>query len=284
MRALYSYLRNTKHTKSNGTTMKKFLVALASVLVIVPLLTLLFVELVAALVLACSFADGVQGGVGVLAVCCLGTIALALAVSRVCLGSSHQAKQLLRENTVALVGVVAAMLAIGSFCTLVGFGSFVEDGNLSSIHASLLFACLVEAVLCCMVGKRLFEYLKRQGSGLQELRRELRAILIFLLVLSLFEFCMALVGLAQTNVPIVQTLFEDLSLTYGDFVWVELILSCIKIAAAASGVIIMRRRVPKQAPAQTQTPDLALSEEPKQQSLDETSVLDTEAVNKALVA
>ena len=264
--------------------MKKFFTALASLLVVVPLLVFLFALLVVTLVFSCSLAGGVYSSVGVLVACSVATVAIALIVWRVCLANSLQALQLLRENTAALVIVVVSMIAISSVCSLVGFGS-IGVGAAGFGRLILMLVSLIEVVLCCMMAKRTVGYLSQSGASVGQMRLAVQTLLLISAGLSVLEFFVAMFEVGVLGMPIAQTLFEDLAFTYGDVVWLELILVCIKFTASISGVVLTyRRRNRQSAKEPVKTYDLTAQKSSDASACDATAELDKEAINKALAA
>ncbi|MBR3224860.1 MAG: hypothetical protein IKF78_06020 [Atopobiaceae bacterium] len=222
--------------------MKRLLSSLLSLMVVVPLLALLFAIIVVALVFACSLAQSAQGAVAVLGACGVGAVAISLLVSRLCLSSSAQARQLLRENIVVLVGVTACMVAMGSACSLVGLSSFSKAFEAGAVRTIMLAICLVELVLCCMMGRRLHAYLRQPDASIDALRKEVRVLLLLSALLSAVDFAVAYMGVQQVGVSLSEVLFEEFAITFADLMWMELVLATIKIAASISGVALLRKR------------------------------------------
>ena len=269
--------------------MKKSFSSLVSMLVVGALLALLFAIILVTLVFACSLAQSTQGALSVLVACGVGAIVIAALVSRLCLSNSVQARQSLRENTVALVGVTACMLAMGSACSLVGFGSFSKLGTAGVGRTTLLATCLIQTVLCCMMGKRLHTYLRRSDASVDAIRKEMRVLLLISTLLSAVDFALAVVGTQQAGVSLLEALFEDLTITYADLMWVELVLATVKVAAAASGVVLLRKRrvrshasalVPSAAPQGAERADATLDVQDDGLLLapDKTQVLNRDAI------
>ncbi len=268
--------------------MKKLLSSLVSLLIVAPLLALIFAIVVAALAFACSLAQSAQVAVGVLGACGVGAVVISLLVSRLCLSNSAQAWQLLRENIAVLVGVGACMLAMGSVCSLVAFSSFANVGTAGAVHTTLLAICLIQMVLCCMMGKRLHDYLRQPDARIDALRKEMRVLLFVSALLSAADFAVAYMGVQQAGATLAEVLFEELTITSADLAWLELILATVKVSAAVSGVALLRkRRVRPQAQTsaspvsvtpQDEVQALAVREDDLVLAADETQMLSKEAI------